>query len=663
MICFKPTRSKILLLLLAAAIVVDLVSSACGLRKPQAPSWMTTWDIPLANRIYTISEILDDMDNDNIVFNDSGSPTIQLSQNLDTTTVAQNLKVEPTSMNLMDSVGILEVAPPENVNTFTNLSDVMDIGMGIVPPAPFETIQSLGRIDNFTWAHIEQGMLDVTFHNALEIDLDTFIVILIDSVDMHQIGTLVYLNGLSYLETETQQLDISGQTISNSIFMQCHGHTPGGLLINAGSQRLESEVSFPNNLLVSSACARIVEFTHTEAGRYEIEDSTKINSSLIYQGNLNLQVTNNSNLPYNVILRSSNFKWQGSDFAVNRRLEPHNLTEITIDLSGYVFTPEDSAEIQFVTVEMINTMIPSEDQEYIFRSSDSLNLHVDVSQILLESVSGRIKPIPITMDTVTCTLDLPQGLEQTTLTHANVNLSLSNNCMVAAFAEITVTGNGRSLHLNGLVPGKDSPGAPPAVTSLSPSQEELAAFFDPPPSNLVITGRGTLNPNYEIVTIRRSDNFWGEFNFQSALAFAIRDTVELKPEISKIEPNTKHNEFSYGQFDADLSNHLPIGAMVTFFIGCRSDSTLYTDPNTIKLGPYQLSAAQTDANGFVSEPVNSTISDSLGTEASRLFERDSLFVSQRVELLPTPSSGVIVVGSDNIRVGARARIQMLLGGD
>ncbi len=235
--------------------------------------------------------------------------------------------------------------------------------------------------------------------------------------------------------------------------------------------------------------------------------------------------------------------------------------------------------------------------------------------------------------------------------------------MVAAYTEITVTGNGRTLHLNGLVPGKNSFDAPPAVTTLSANPEELLSFFDPPPGELVISGNGIINPDYEVVTLRRNDSFWGEFTFQSALAFAVRDTVELEPEISKIEPNTKNSEFNYGEFTADLTNHLPVGALVTFFIGCSSDSTLYSDPNTIRLGPYQLSAALTDANGFVSEPVNSTISDSLGTEALRLFERDSLFVSQRVELLPTPASGVVVTGSDNIRVGARARIQMLLGGD
>ncbi len=365
--CFKTTRSKTLLLLLVSAIIVDLISSGCGLKKPQAPSWMTTWDIPLANRTFTIAEILDDLHSTNIVYNDSGNPTIELTQNLDTTTVAQSLKVESTSMNLLDSVGILEVAPPSNVTSFTNLSDVIDISLGFVPPAPFETIQPLGRIDNFTWAHIEQGLLDVTFHNALEIDLDTLIVTLIDSADMHQIGTLVFENGLPYLATETRQVDISGQTISNCIFMRCHGHTPGGLLINAGSQRLESEVSFPNNLLVSSACARIEQFTRVKEGRFEIDDSTKIISSVVYQGNLNLQVANYSNLPFDVRLHSPNFKWQGSDFNISRRLEPHNLTEVTIDIAGYVFTPDQNSDSQFVTVEMINTMAPADNQAICFQ--------------------------------------------------------------------------------------------------------------------------------------------------------------------------------------------------------------------------------------------------------------------------------------------------------
>ncbi|HBC45867.1 MAG TPA: hypothetical protein DCZ43_02355 [candidate division Zixibacteria bacterium] len=660
---FKLTRFKLLLLLFIFALAFDILSSGCGIKKPQAPTWMTDWELPLSNRIFTVSELLNDMHSDNIVFDDSGNPFIEFTRSLDTIKVDQSLRFDANNLDIKDSVGIVEIESPPDVNSFTNLSDIVDVGLGFVPPAPFDIEQQLPIISNFTWAHIDQGLLDVTFHNSLEINLDVFTVTLIDNNDQHQIGVLTYQNGLSYLETETQQVDISGQIISNSITMLCHGHTPGGLLLNAGSQRLESTVSFPTIITVSAACAQLPGFTHTKSGNYEIQDSTKVYSSVIYEGNLFLHVINHCEVPFDITLHSQNFKIQGLDFSINRRLEPHEFSEVVIDLAGYNFTPEDNLQTQNVTISMVSTVPSSGSQEYTFRASDSLTVHIDVPPIILESLSGRIKPAPITIDTFTQTLDLPDGLDQTHLTMPNLSLILSNNCMVPAYAEINIDGGGRTLHLTGLVAGKSAPDALPAITTLAPSQAELSQFFDPPPIDLIISGQGIINPNYEKVSLRRNDDVCGDVAFRSALAFEISDTVSIKPQISKVDLNSKPGDLGYGTFFADIENHLPVGVIMTFYLGQASDSTLFNDPRTVILGPYQLSAGLTDSGGIVNQEVNSTISDSLGSDAIALFANDSLFFGERIRLLPTPSAGVVVTGADHIRVGARARLEIKVGGE
>jgi hypothetical protein len=660
---FNLTRSKALLSLFLLAVAADLFSTACSIRKPEAPSWMTDWEIPLVNRTFTVSDLLDDMSGDNIVLDDSANPFIQFSQGFDTISLDQSLMVEGGHLDLKDSVGLVEIESPQPVNTFFNLNDIIPISMGFVPPAPFEITRPLQKIDNFSWAHIEQGVLSVTFHNALEVDLDTFSVTLIDLADMHELGTLNYYNGLTYLETETQQLDISGQTISNTISMRCHGHTPGGLLINAGAQRLESDITFPAKIIVSAASSRVEEINHSRTGSYEINDSTKVYTSVIYQGNLNARATNYTDLPYNVTLHSHNLKMQGSDFTLNRRIEAHNFIEIPIDLAGYSFIPDGSSGMQNVLIDMINIIPSSGEDEYTFRASDSLTVHVDISQIFMESLTGRIKPQPITIDTATQTLDLPDGLDRAHLTHANLSLVLDNNCMVPAYTNITIDGDGRMLHLSGLVAGKSSPDAPPAVTTLTANCDELSNFFNPPPALLVITGHATINPDYAVVSLRRNDNVWGEVDFRSALAFAVSDTINIKPKISKIELDSQSGTLGYGAFYADLDNHLPVGVLITFYLGHASDSTLFDDPQTVILGPYQLSAGLTDSNGFVNQTVNSAISDSLGSDALALFESDSLFIGQRIRLLPTPPAGVIVCGADHIRATARAKIEFKASGE
>ncbi len=471
----------------------------------------------------------------------------------------------------------------------------------------------------------------------------------------------------TYLETETGQLDISGQTLSNRILIGIQAHTPGGVLINAGPQTFECTMSFPEIITVSAARARIREFTRTQTGLYEIEDSTRIYSAVVDSGTLNLRISNRTEMPFDVHLHSSNFRLNNSDFSVSRILHPRDSSDVAIDLTGYIFVPDDTHPNQSVTVDMFNTVNDSSSQEYTFRSSDSLIVRADISEISFESLNGRIRPTAVNINPVIRDLDLPDGMNQTRLPHASLRLTISNNSMIPAFADMIVSGGGRDVHFRGPVSGKMLPDDPPAVTNLIPDQEELAAFLDPPPENMLISGQGIINPEYAVVSVRENDSFSGELVFQTALSFVIGDTVDIRPDVSQIpldsRPDGIGKKFSYGSFEATLVNALPVGVLLSFYVGYHSDSTLLSDPATAILGPYYLASAGTDSSGYVLDPVVSDISDSLDSRTLEMLQSDSLFFGERVQLLPTSPSGVTLTSTDNIRVAARATVEMLVGGD
>ena len=109
-----------------------------------------------------------------------------------------------------------------------------------------------------------------------------------------------------------------------------------------------------------------------------------------------------------------------------------------------------------------------------------------------------------------------------------------------------------------------------------------------------------------------------------------------------------------------MENHLPLGSLVTIYIGHRSDSTLYTDPSTLVLGPYHLPPASVDDNGIVNESISSIISDSLDSAELEIFNNDSLFFGQRIELLPTGDEGATLTGNDFMGIRAQARLHLLV---
>jgi hypothetical protein len=57
----------------------------------------------------------------------------------------------------------------------------------------------------------------------------------------------------------------------------------------------------------------------------------------------------------------------------------------------------------------------------------------------------------------------------------------------------------------------------------------------------------------------------------------------------------------------------------------------------------------------------SNISDSLDSSKLAIFDNDSLYLGQKIELLPTGPNGVTIIGSDFLGIRAGARLQIMIG--
>ena len=660
----RTNRKITLATQLCAVISLTFLVSACGIKKPQQPSWMTTWDLPLINHQYQVAEILDRFDDPNLTYDSLGNPGINITRDIDTVIIDGDLSFAGNNMNIRDTVGVIDIDSPRNTEATTYLNQIVPIDLGYVPPAPVDFSQSMPPMNGYTWADVLNGTINLVLFNNLEISFDTLIVTVIDSVDMHTIGVANFENGLAYLETETKQIDISGQTISNKILMLYHGHTPGGVLLNAGPQDLEATAEFPDSMTVTAALAETPEIVIEKSQVYYIEDSTKVDYALIEHGNLHFEIQNSTDMPFNSVLSSSNFRQNNQDFQIIRNLDPHSHYHFEIDLSGYDFIPDDGSPSQFVTVLMTNTVAPSAPEQYLVRATDSVNVHIDISEITFQTVTGNVEPITVDIDPVSQDISLPDGVDQMQMNQGYLALTVENNSMVPAFLHMTISGGGRLLHLNGPVAPKLSANDPPEITVLTLGPDETADFLNPPPATMTFSGTGIMNPDYQVVTVRKNDTFTGRMNFSSAFSLTIRDTVEVAPEISTVSldsrPDNLQDKLEFGRFNAALQSHLPIGSLVTIYIGHSSDSTLYTDPSTLILGPYHLAPASVNSDGIVDESTSSTISDSLDSDQLGIFDNDSLFVGQKIELLPTGNGGATLTGNDYVNIRAQARLQVLI---
>ncbi|UCC78395.1 MAG: hypothetical protein JSW64_08895 [Candidatus Zixiibacteriota bacterium] len=653
--------------LILPALAITLLT-ACSIKEPQSPSWMTTWNVPIANKTYNINEILEDIDDFNLVPDSAGNPGFAVSQDMDTVRVDNNLTVNGVNAILKDSVGVVDISAPAGATASTDVYDLLPVSMGVIPPASFDYDQPLDTIDNFTWMVVESGDMIVSFTNTLDCDLDTFIVTMTDLADDHVVGVSNFPGGLPDNSTKVDTIALDGQQISNALSVNFQGATiAGGVLVGAGSHAVDVDVSFPSDITVSAARAETPEITRSQTELTALNDSSIIQSSVIASATLQLTIVNATQLPFNVDISSSCIQNGGIDYSISRSVSGNSVTVISEDLSGYSFTPVDSPSAQYVIVDFSATVPASAPSQYTIGAGDSIIVDADLSTVIFESITGQIQPTVISVPGTEQDLDIPEGLDQARLTQAELTFNLYNNSTVDADIDIDISGDGRSINIAGRIAGKQSVGDPAELTTILVDSDQLSILLNPPPATILISGEAVLNPDYQVATITANDYIHGDIEIYSPFALAIFAPISIDMDISEneIDPDSRPDDFAetfrYGSVDVDIESHLPLGVALTVYIGTVADSGLYDDPNTLVLGPDTLQAGITDPSGRVVESALSQISYTLDSGDLAIFDNDTVYFGQQLTLLATDSSGVQVMGTDYIKIRSDATMEVQFG--
>jgi hypothetical protein len=665
----RKSQVQIGVLLMIAAIA--LVIGGCSINKPESPSWETTWDLPLTNKTYTIEDLIDEMNSDEIVFDSLGNPGFSITQDVDTISVEDNLTSPSVNHSYSDSLGIIDIDAPNMPPTNISLED-LDIPV-IVDQIPFDTSfdidENLSAFDNFDWAQISQGVINIQVANDLGIDIDSLAIVIFNSSDLFTpLGIAIFENGINDGQTLNRQIDLAGVLLENALTLRTYGAV-GAQTIGSPSNDLVITTSFPSGLSVSGALAEIPGFNKNLNQVIDLTDESIIYEAEIDNGSMALQIVNETNLPMNISLSIPNFEIHDVAFMLNESINGNSTLNRVVDLSGYTFTPTGSSSPQTISIDVSAEIIDSAPIRYGINSSDAISVVAEVSEITFASVLGRIEPTTITIDPMSQAVDMPEGFENAQLTQAELRMILYNNSTTDVYVDLLLENEDgdRSVSVQDTIRGKSLLSSIPEETEIIVTALTLSSFLNPSPREINITGSAILNPaGNDSVRISRDDFFYGQVEIYSPLAFALSDTADFDLEISDIEIDTTdlpdfEETFAYGKITATLTSHLPVGARVALYIGTSNDSTIFTNPNSIVVGPFTLQSAVTDANGFAIEEVASTIDDSLSSSDISIFENELVYIAPQVELLPTAASGSVIQGGDYININATARIKVNAG--
>ncbi|MCD6162143.1 MAG: hypothetical protein J7K40_06995 [candidate division Zixibacteria bacterium] len=658
-------------MLTALIAVLLFILQSCSVNKPEAPSWETTWDLPLTSKTYSIEDIIDEMDSDDIMFDSSGNPYFSIEQEIDTISVDDNLNApgvtcEPLSIEL----GNVDIDAPAIPSSDFNLDELgIPNDAGVIPaPATGSLDKNLDAFSNFSLAQINQGILTIEVVNNLGIDIDSLTIAIYNTADLpaaSPLGTAVFDGGINDTETKADTIDLAGKLMKNQLTLRIY-YEVSDQAIGTPSNDLVINSAFPNGLTVSSAMAEIPAISKDLSQEIELSDSSIIYEAVIEAGTMNLLIENNTNLPMNISLLIPNFVLNHDTLSIDTSIAGSAALDLDIDLANYTFRPSGISFPQTIGIEAAADIEASSPTQYAINHTDNIDITSGVSDITFISVMGQIKPTEIEIASMQQAVELPDGFEDAQLTQARLTMTLYNNSTTDVFADILLSSQaGDSVVVQDTIRGKALASSGPLATDITVGSSTLRDFLNPAPEEIIINGMAIFNPaNEDSVLITKSDFFYGEVEIYSPMAFALADTAEIDLEASDVEIDPDdmpdfEETFVYGNIQSNLTSSLPIGARVTLFISTLEDAV--NDPNAVVIGPFTLESADTDEDGYSIESVLSTFNDSLTSDEISIFDNEQVYILPRVQLLPTEASGSVIQGSDSLIVQASAELRVKAG--
>jgi len=645
--------------MLAILLAMILGMGGCSIEKPQSPTWDAEFVVPLISHSYDMLELVDRIAEDNLAYDSAGNISFSIEQNLDTVAIDAGLAIEDLSDEFSESLGLIEITAPSPVTEHILLEDYIPLVLGEVPAISVSATKSLPIVSDIESATIESGSMIVTATNDFGIPLDSVSIAIVDMTSFEVLGIVVFEGGLGMGETKSQSIDLSGKTIFNSFSFEANLHSPGGTLFSVGENRVTIAAGFSNTITVSSATAKIPAQEKSYSQEISFSEENVITSAEIRSGDVELTVTNNTNLTADIEIVISQFTNDGDPLSIPASLLPNQTNIISADLSGYVFTPIDGRPeptVEFTT----NVSLSGSGVVTAYVSSDNnFGVEVSVSNIAFRSVSGIINPTVVEIEPITEPVDIPNGFEHFSFTAAVMEISIQSAVNLPGEIEIHLEGGaGQELDVVGAI----APGSVETPTTSIIVVDDLSAFLNPIPTEITVSGYAIVGDGATEGGVTENDFVFGTVKITSPLEMTI-DETEFETDISEADLNDISSEdvnrLNNGTVVVHISNHLPLGATLTLHLA--GDSTLLWDNPELTIGSIEVASGEVGTTGLVIEAIESDVTIALTHDDLSILDNSTLYVGQVITFLGTNGETVRIISSDFIDIEAYITINARIG--
>ena len=649
-----------------AVVLIALTLMQCTVKKPEAPTWNTQLTVPLINRTYAMSEIIDKIDQDGIAMDVDSVITFSVSEDIDTVTLdADNLSTDDMSYLAVQQLGLINLPAPYIAPVVLDIMMISGLATFLpeVPATSFNINADLPSFTEFTSVGLETSGAWIKVANNLGFDITVDSVELWDVTYNRSIGRRIFPAPIANGDVDSVQFDLSGQTISNQIEARILASTMGGTVLSTSDKNLTTTFRFDGDLIVGAATAEIPEQIYDFSRAVTLSESDAVYRATLTSGTLQLDIGNQTNMTATLDITFPDLVNASTPVTIQRTVNPISPSSFTLDLTGYELTPVDSTVPQDINIEVTATVPGSAPQHVVVNQTDQFIVNASLTGLAFESVVGVFSAVTTSFAPTQYDIEVPEGFDSISFASATLTLNIDNAIEMPGDLNIELLGNnGKSLTISGTV----NPGTTSASVVTSFIDTTVADFLSPVPSQITVSGSAGFGDGVSEGTIRTGDYITASIDIIAPMDLIIGQAI--------IEPDIEGEEIDQENIDAitdhiiearliyNVINRLPLGATINLYLSGDS-ATVISNPEVSFVDEIFVLGAPTTA-GITSDTISTgyqtVVIDSTDIH---VLENDTLYIGTQIMLEDTEGQSVKLVASDYIRIIGRIEVDYRFTGD
>lgn len=540
------------------AVLLLLLLSGCEIKEPIAPVWDVELNLPFVNRTYTLKEIVE-RDTSNLkVRSDTAIIVFEQLQELNSIKIENRMTLDAPTKSIKTTVGAIKVNTVATLTEEVKMTQWMNVtpGQTQVVPSVSNTlvVQDLKKIGSFEVAEFDGGTMSLKIRNEngpIPITISRIIIRAAKNYSYRGASiaenTRLLTDNTTFTLNQNQERTIAfpltAQKLVDSLRVEILLSSPG----SSGQSVLlppnpVTKVSADFTGLSVSGVKTVIPQQNpiVKSDVVAIDDSTQYSLMKFESGKLDIAIKNSIDLPLQVTLSMTELKKpDGSAFSQviivpakgNGSFSVASLKDYTLNSGGVL-----KNTITY-SASAVNTVQPGVTNTLL--STDSLVSTVSMSNLVISSITGKVKPTQLRI--VETDIGINLNDLQGKFRYGKLDLQDSDiKLIVQKATSFEVKFTGKLKGTNGSASAElDLPvttlGTGQTTIKLDPVKVEqfILAFPGTLPNKMTVVGVTTLNPNFKEGTAQMVDSVYGigrlDFPFHVGITNGtISDTVAVE---------------------------------------------------------------------------------------------------------------------------------------